>query len=150
MKSHEISFTDLEKGFRESLPPTVWKAVADLLGNALWRRVCKVLYDTPINARMTQSELIKKIKAFTEENKVDYDQLNEELKALEENGCLYVEDRSVPNYFLTPLAVEAIEVANSIESEVVMSLAEEFKDNKSLKCSDIEKRVRKDIGSFLT
>jgi len=147
MKS-EISLTSVKRGFRESLHPTVWKAVAGLLDNALWRRVCKVLYDTPINARMTQSELIKKIEAFTEENKIDYDQLSEELKALEKNGYLYIEPRSMPNYFLTPLAVEAIEVTDLIETEVVMSLAKEFKDT-SLNRSDIEKRVKKDIGSFL-
>jgi DNA-binding PadR family transcriptional regulator len=97
---------------------------------------------------MTQSELIKKIEAFTEENKIDYDQLSEELKALEKNGYLYIEPRSMPNYFLTPLAVEAIEVTDLIETEVVMSLAKEFKDT-SLNRSDIEKRVKKDIGSFL-
>jgi DNA-binding HxlR family transcriptional regulator len=131
------------------MPPSIREAVLDLLDNRLWQEICRVLYNTPINMRMNQSKLIEHLEAFIEENRIDYLQLNEELKALEEKGYLHIEERSMPDYFLTPLAVEAIEVVSLIENKVVLSLSKEFKKDRHLKRADVEKRVRQDMRSFL-
>ena len=149
MKNKEVSLEDLRKDFQNSMPPSIREAVLDLLDNRLWQEICRVLYNTPINIRMNQSKLIEHIETFIEENRIDYLKLNEELKALEEKGYLHIEERSMPDYFLTPVAVEAIEVISLIENKVVLSLSKEIKKNRHLKRADVEKRVRQDMRSFL-
>jgi hypothetical protein len=149
MKNKKVSHEDLRTDFQNSMPPSIREAVLDLLDNRLWQEICRVLYNTPINMRMNQSKLIEHLEAFIEENRIDYLQLNEELKALEEKGYLHIEERSMPDYFLTPLAVEAIEVVSLIENKVVLSLSKEFKKDRHLKRADVEKRVRQDMRSFL-
>jgi len=149
MKNEEVLLKDLRKDFHDSVPPSIRNAVLYLLDNPLWLEICRVLYNTPINTRINQPRLIECIEPFIEENRIDYLKLNEEIKALEGRGYLHTEERSMPDYFLTPVAVEAMEVINLIENKVILSLSKELGKNRKLKRTDIEKRVKQDIHSFL-
>lgn len=141
-------YADLKRNFRDSVPLSIREVVIELMEHPLWLEICKVLYRTPINVHMNQSKLIESMRIFIEENQVDYLQLNESLEILNRKGHIHLEEESMPDHFLTPKTVEAMEVITIIENQIVLPLIKELR-RKGFKDSDVEKRVRQDIYSNL-
>jgi len=137
-------YSDLKRDFRDAVPPSIREVVVDLINNSLWLEICRTLYRAPINMHMTQSKLIEQMKHFIEENHIDYLQLNENIERLKGLGYIHLEEKSMPDHFLTPKTVEAMKVINAIEKKIVEPLVKELK-NKGFRDSDIKKRVRQDI-----
>lgn len=141
-------YADLKREFQDSVPSSIREVVIKLLKHPLWLEICKVLYRTPISEHMTQAKLIESMRDFIEESHIDYLQLNDSLEVLNKKGYIHLEETSMPDHFLTPKTVEAIEVINVIENQIVLPLVRELR-RKGFKDPDTEKRVRKDVYSNL-
>lgn len=141
-------YSDLKRDFQDAVPPSIRRVVVDLVNNPLWMEICKVLYKTQISVHMSQSKLIEQMKHFIEENHIDYLQLNKNIQLLDEKEYIHLEEKSMPDHFLTPRTVEAMKVIDAIENQIVLPLVRELQ-KKDFKDSDIEKCVRRDIYSNL-
>lgn len=140
--------TDMKKSLAESIPPSIRVVVEDLLANPLWLKICSIIYGD-VNAQMSQPKLIDIMNDFIEENKIHYVELNETFDKLLEKGYICLEARSMPHYFLTPVGVEAMEVIDTIEKQIIKALVEEL-EKKGLTGTDVEKCARQYVYSKLT
>jgi len=141
-------YKDIRIRFQESVPPSIRDVVIKIANRPLWLKICSLLYRTSINTRMSQAKLIEGMRDFIEENRIDYLKLDASLKALKEEGYLHFEERSMPDHFLTPIAVEAMEVVVFIEKNVISPIVKELKE-KGFAPPNVENRVRQDVYSAL-
>jgi len=141
-------YADMKKDFQCSVPQPIREAVEKLLGDPLSLEICRVLYRTSMNFHMTQPELIKNMKDFIEEHQIGYRQLIQTLQTLRDEGFVCLQERSMPDHFLTNKSVEAMEIINVIDNQIILPFVEEIR-KKGVKDADIEKRVREDVYSAL-
>jgi hypothetical protein len=141
-------YAEMRKDFQVSVPQPIREAVEKLLGDPLALAICRVLYRTPTNVHMTQPDLIKNIEKFIEENQIGYRQIIQTLQVLHEEGFVYIQERSMPDHFLTNKSVEAMEIIDVIDGQIVTPFIEEIQ-KKGFKYAEIEKQIRNDVYSAL-